>query len=89
MAKTVRPIPPPASASLPDAQAFGAWVRAARTRAGLSILDAAALCGVSPMFLQDLEHGKPTAHLGKALAVARQFGLDVGVRAPLPVGDGP
>lgn len=54
---------------------LGRAVRAARKAQKLATNDAAALCGVSIQFLQDLEHGKPTIQFDRALHVAAQLGL--------------
>lgn len=77
MAKKVVPSAVPDEFATADSKVFGSWIRAARTKSGLSIPDAAALCGVSLLFLFDLEHGKASAQLGKALSVADQLGIRV------------
>lgn len=56
---------------------FGAWIRHTRKARGVTLAEAAALCGVGVRFLLELEHGKPTASLGKALTVLKRMGLDV------------
>ena len=62
----------------------GAWVHHARKRSGdgkgVTLVDAAALTGVGVRFLLELEHGKPTASLGKVLQVLRRMGLEVEIR---------
>jgi transcriptional regulator with XRE-family HTH domain len=83
MAKKVVPSAVPDELATVDAKVFGSWIRAARTKAGLSIPDAAALCGVSLMFLFDLEHGKGSTQLGKALSVADQLGIRVNLSVRL------
>ena len=42
----------------------------------------AGAAGVGVRFIVDLEAGKPTTHLGKALAVAAALGLCVTVEPP-------
>lgn len=59
---------------------LGNAIRVARKKAGLSQADAAAMCKVGTRFLSDLENGKSTVHLGKALQVLRAFGLVVALR---------
>ena len=48
-----------------------------RKRQGYTQAETAGLCGVGTTFLSDLENGKPTAELGKALFVARSLGIDL------------
>lgn len=60
-----------------DSQTFGHIVRDARKRAGLRQEDVALTSGVGLRFLHDLEHGKPTVELDRALRVARAVGLEV------------
>lgn len=59
---------------------IGAWVRHARKQSGVTLVDAAALCGVGVRFLLELEHGKSTASLGKVLQVLQRMGLELEVR---------
>ncbi|TQL66965.1 y4mF family transcriptional regulator [Nocardioides albertanoniae] len=49
--------------------AFGAAVRSARQRAGLTQGDLAQSAGVGRRFVVDVEAGHPRAELGKALAL--------------------
>lgn len=58
---------------------LGQRVRARRRELGLTQIDLAALCGVGTRFISDLENGKPTAELGRALQVLACLGLDVAV----------
>ena len=76
MARTITPTPLPESPAIETVAEFGAFVRGMRTRLGLRIDDAAALCGVSVALLSALENGKPRGvGLDKALRVAQQLGL--------------
>jgi len=43
----------------------------------VTLSEAASLSGVGIRFLLELEHGKPTASIGKALQVLGRLGLDV------------
>lgn len=54
---------------------FGTAIRNARKAASLTQADAAALCQVGTRFLSDLENGKASIQLGKALQVLRALGL--------------
>ena len=56
---------------------IGAAIRKKRKDDGLTLSDAAALCGVGYRFMSDLENGKTTAQLGKVLQVLQALGLDV------------
>ncbi len=54
----------------------GIIIRERRKKAKLTQQKAAALAGVGIRFLSELERGKPTAQIGKALKVARLLGLE-------------
>ncbi len=56
---------------------FGALVRSHRLKQGITQADLAALSGVGIRFISDLENGKPTIALGKALQVAYGLGLEI------------
>lgn len=75
--RRVTPVSPAADPLVPDAAAFGAAVRAARTAAGLSIADAAALLGIAKQTLSDLETARASVGLATALAAARELGVAV------------
>ncbi|OPY90395.1 MAG: helix-turn-helix protein [Syntrophus sp. PtaU1.Bin208] len=60
---------------------IGIAVRRKRKEDGLTLADAAALCGVGYRFLSDLENGKATAQMGKVLKVMTALGLDVYIEA--------
>jgi len=75
MARTITQLPLPESPVVDSVEAFGAFIRSLRTQQQLRIDDAAALCGVSVQLLSDLENGKRSVGLDKALAVAQQLGL--------------
>ena len=64
------------------AEEFGAAIRAARKAQGLRQDQLAGAAGVGVRFIVDLESGKLTTHLGKALAVAAALGLRVLVERP-------
>jgi y4mF family transcriptional regulator len=57
------------------AKAFGALVRERREAQKMTQDDLALAAGVGRRFVIELEAGKPTTHLGKALAVAMELGL--------------
>lgn len=56
---------------------FGALVRKNRKERGWTQSDLAGRCGTGDRFIIDLENGKPTCQLGKALVVAREVGIDL------------
>ena len=58
-----------------NAQDFGRAVRAARKEAGLSQMQLAELCGCSQRFVSEVERGKATAELGKALKLLSALGV--------------
>ena len=58
-----------------NAQQFGAAVAEARKSLALTQRELALAIGTGERFIVDLEAGKPTAQLGKALAAARAVGL--------------
>ena len=55
---------------------IGAAIRRKRKEDGLTLADAAALCGVGYRFMSDLENGKATAQMGKVLQVLKALGLN-------------
>lgn len=60
-----------------SSQSFGAAVRRARKARGLRQEDVAMASGVGLRFISELERGKPTVQLDRALRVARAVGLRV------------
>jgi len=63
------------------AEDIGAAVRKKRKEDGLTLANAAALCGVGYRFMSDLENGKATVQMGKVLQVLTALGLDVTIEA--------
>jgi y4mF family transcriptional regulator len=61
---------------------FGALVAQNRKALGLTQRDLAGANGVGERFIVELEAGKPTAQLGKALAVAKSVGVRLENTAP-------
>ncbi|EOS50811.1 type II toxin-antitoxin system Y4mF family antitoxin [Adlercreutzia caecimuris] len=56
---------------------LGAAIRAERKRQKLTQTEVANLCAVSLSFISNLENGKETAELEKALKVLSTLGLDI------------
>jgi transcriptional regulator with XRE-family HTH domain len=65
---------------------FGRVLRRRRKELGHTQAEVAALCHVGVRFLSELERGKATAELGRALKVARRLGLELQLapRSPVP-----
>jgi len=68
-------------------KAFGAAIRRARKDRGLSQVELAARAGVGRPWLSELETGKRTAELGRALSVLSALDLAVAF-VPVPDPDG-
>jgi transcriptional regulator with XRE-family HTH domain len=59
------------------AEDIGRIVRQKRKDDGLTLEEAAAVCGVSYAFLSALENGKETVRLNKVLLVIRCLGIEL------------
>lgn len=64
-------------ATIHDSKEIGAIIRELRKESKLTQAKAAAMCNVGSRFLSDLENGKATIQIGKALRVLNAFGLRV------------
>ena len=62
-----------------DAKSFGDALRKRRKELGYTQSYISEFTGFSVSFLSDLENGKSTAELGKAIYLANMLGLDVAV----------
>ena len=60
-----------------DAKSFGEAIRKRRKELKYTQAFLSEFSGFSVSFLSDLEHGKSTAELGKALYIASILGLDL------------
>lgn len=60
-----------------DTKSFGSAVRECRKRQGATQIQLAAVAGTGARFIGDLENGKPSVQLGKALRVAKILGIKV------------
>lgn len=56
---------------------LGDLIRQVRKSQGLTQEQLAALCGVGVRFLRELEHGKETCHMGKALTIVESLGIEL------------
>lgn len=61
---------------------LGEIIRQERKKLGLRQAELAAASGVGVRFLVDLEKGKPTVQLGRALVVLAALGCTVDIRRP-------
>lgn len=66
---------------------LGEIVRKARRGLGLRQDQLAGAAGVGVRFIGDLEAGKPTAHIGKALAVLDALGCRIVIETPRTTSD--
>lgn len=60
---------------------IGVAIRKKRKADGLTLADAAGLCGVGYRFMSDLENGKETVQVGKVLKVLAAMGLEMTIAA--------
>ena len=58
-----------------DSKQLGALLKNQRKQMGVTQRQAADLCNVGPRFIGELEKGKPTVELAKALQVLQGYGL--------------
>ena len=73
--RRIIPVNFPSDPVVTDAGVLGTALRAARTGAGMTLEDAAALLGVAKQTLNNLERGKDSVGLGLALKVAQGLGV--------------
>lgn len=60
-----------------NAKSFGEAIKKFRKKQGLTQVQLSAMANVSPRFIGELEKGKPTIELEKALHVAWMLGLNL------------
>ncbi|WP_459251551.1 helix-turn-helix transcriptional regulator [Novosphingobium sp. SCN 63-17] len=65
-----------------DTAKIGEIVRQERKHLGLRQDELAAASGVGLRFIVELERGKPTAQIGKVIAVLAALGCDLQIRRP-------
>lgn len=61
---------------------FGKLIRKTRKQAKLTQAQLAAASNIGERFLRELEKGKPTCQLDKALFVAQVLGIQLDAKAP-------
>jgi len=64
---------------LTDAKTFGEAVRIYRKKQKATQIQLAAIANTGVRFIGDLENGKPTVQLDKALRVAKILGMKIGI----------
>ena len=62
---------------IPDIITFGQEIKKRRRELGLTQSDLSDNTGLSASFLSNLENGKETIEMGKALRVAQMLGMDL------------
>ena len=60
-----------------DAASFGKAIKQRRKELGMTQAYISETCGFSVSFISDLENGKKTAELEKAIILANLLGLDI------------
>jgi len=60
-----------------DAKTFGMTIKTQRKKLNISQLHLAAIADTGVRFISDLENGKPSVYLEKALQVAKILGLKI------------
>jgi transcriptional regulator with XRE-family HTH domain len=75
--KAIKPLDFPSDPLITGTDVMGANIKAARTQAGMRIVDAALLSGVSLQTMVDIEAGRPGVGIGKLLQVADTVGLSL------------
>lgn len=63
---------------------LGQIIRETRKAQGLTQEQLAGICGIGVRYLRELEQGKPSCHLGKAILVASMLGLQLFVGGDEP-----
>ena len=60
-----------------NTDSFGQMIKKRRKKLGYTQKYVHEVCGISASFLSDLENGKATIELGKAIHIANLLGLDM------------
>ena len=63
-----------------DLKQLGALIRKARKAQGITQEDLSGLVGIGPRLIGEIEHGKPTAEIGKVFQLLASLGLDVAIQ---------
>lgn len=65
-----------------NTEQLGQAIRLKRRQLGVSQKELAMTCGTGMRFIVDLEKGKPTCHIGKALQVVQALGIKLQIDSP-------
>jgi HTH-type transcriptional regulator/antitoxin HipB len=65
-----------------SAKNFGDLIRTTRKKAKLTQADLAAASGIGERFVRELEKGKPSCQLEKALLIAQMLGIKLEAKLP-------
>jgi len=68
--------------NLINAKSFGELIKTIRKESNLTQEQLAAASGVGVRFLRELEQGKPSCQLEKALHIARMLGIKLEAQSP-------
>lgn len=66
-------------------QDLGLIIRAARKQQRLRMDDVAGSAGVGPVFVREVERGKPTVQLGRVMQLMAELGVELRVDVPAEV----
>ncbi len=64
-----------------DSDMFGQVLKQRRKEMKYTQSDISDITGFSVSFISDLENGKPTAEIGKAIYLANVLGLDIDIKS--------
>lgn len=64
-----------------DSESFGLALKQRRKEMDYTQREISALTGFSISFISDLENGKSTAEIGKAIYLANVLGLDIDIKS--------
>lgn len=64
-----------------DSAMFGRAIKLRRKELKYTQRDISELTGFSISFISDLENGKPTAEIGKAIYISNVLGLDIEIKS--------
>lgn len=68
--------------TITTAKDFGNFIRTTRKKAKLTQADLAAASGMGERFVRELEKGKPSCQLEKALLAAQMLGIKIEMKLP-------
>ena len=72
---------------VPSVRELGQKIRSKRKRLGLTLKHVAGLSGIGARYLSELERGKETIEMGKALDVLNSLGLELVLQAKSRLGN--